>query len=109
MPSAGSVSFDHMPGRTAFQLSGLSCRRNCRDSWTATALFPLVSSKRFTTSVDDDGNPSRPEICAMIQSTWLAGRHQVDAHGPVPQRVGPGAIRPTAADARVVDEICTLP
>jgi hypothetical protein len=32
------------------------------------------------------------------------GRHQVDAHGPVPRRLGPGAIRPTAADARVVDE-----
>src|SRR5712671_4689849 len=32
------------------------------------------------------------------------GRHQVDAHGPIPRRLGPGAIRPTAADARVVDE-----
>ena len=32
------------------------------------------------------------------------GRHQVDAHRPVPRRLGPGAIRPAAADARVVDE-----
>src|SRR3984957_7463922 len=28
------------------------------------------------------------------------GRHQVDAHDPIPRRLGPSAIRPTAADAR---------
>src|SRR5207248_11214919 len=32
------------------------------------------------------------------------GRHKVDAQSPVPRRLGPGAISPTAADARVVDE-----
>ena len=32
------------------------------------------------------------------------GRHQVDAHGPIPRRLGPGTIGPTAADAGVIDE-----
>src|SRR5450631_1122167 len=89
---------------------GASSRRSPSDSATTPYLETLYAllSPEIRPAIEAVETMCPPSPCCSINGPENLdspnGRNQVDAHGPIPRRLGPGAIRPTAADARVVDE-----